>query len=469
MIRLFNQYVSLKSPLIILLEGVLILLALVAAVKLRFWNDLEEFQFYTAWPGFGARALVVVLIFQISFYYHDLYAVIAPVPRREQLVRLGQSLGASSLVLGFLYFLFPSLLLGRGVFFIMMFLVIVAVTVARIAVDRAWQATGPSPKVLILGVGELAQSVARELTRRKDLQLRVIGLVAEEASQFTPGQMLFGYPVLGTAGQLEAIANQCGASRIIVAMQERRGTLPIRDLVTLRVKGWEVEEAQSTLAALTGRVALNMVQPSWLVFSDGFRRSKFTMFLKRIMDLLLSFVGLVVTSPLMALVAIGIKLDSPGPILYRQERVGWKDRRFSVLKFRSMREGAESVSGAQWSQEGDPRITRLGQYLRRFRLDELPQFLNIVAGDMSFVGPRPERPFFVEQLRERIPYYDERHAVRPGLTGWAQTQYRYGASIDDSAHKLEYDLFYMKNMSIPFDCAIIFRTVQIVLNGRGGR
>jgi sugar transferase (PEP-CTERM system associated) len=269
--------------------------------------------------------------------------------------------------------------------------------------------------------------------------------------------------------ELPALVAQYGISRIIVALEDRRQTLPIRDLVRLRVAGVRVEEAHSTVSSLTGRVWLETVKPSWFVFSDGFRRSALTAFLKRTIDLACGLLGLVLSSPLMLIVAAAIRVDSRGPVIYRQPRVGLRGRVFDVLKFRSMRIDAEAQNGAQWASECDPRVTRVGGFLRKYRLDELPQFVNVIRGEMSFVGPRPERPVFVEQLRKEISYYDERHTVRPGLTGWAQVQYQYGASVEDAARKMEYDLFYLKNMSILFDCAIIFKTVGIVLTGHGGR
>jgi sugar transferase (PEP-CTERM system associated) len=274
--------------------------------------------------------------------------------------------------------------------------------------------------------------------------------------------------VLGCGKNLDSIVEKNGISRIIVALEDRRNTLPIRDLVRLRVQGIRIEDAHSVIAALTGRVWLETVRPSWFVFSDGFRRSTLTLIIKRALDLALAIVGLTISSPIMILVALAVRLDSRGPAIYRQTRVGLGGRCFDVLKFRSMRTDAEQGTGAQWSSANDPRVTRVGHYLRKYRLDELPQFLNVIRGEMSFVGPRPERPEFVGELRKEIPYYDERHSVRPGITGWAQVQYRYGSSVEDALRKLEYDLFYLKNMSPVFDCAIVVRTIGIVLNGQAG-
>jgi exopolysaccharide biosynthesis polyprenyl glycosylphosphotransferase len=240
-------------------------------------------------------------------------------------------------------------------------------------------------------------------------------------------------------------------------------------LVSLRVQGLRVDDAPTALAGLTGRISLRSVRPSWFVFSEGFHRSKWNDLLKRILDLVAAVIGLLASLPIMLFVAVAIRLDSKGSIIYRQKRVGRMNRPFEVLKFRSMRVDAEKESGAQWATENDPRITRIGRFLRKYRLDELPQFINVIRGEMSFVGPRPERPEFVTQLREKIPYYDERHSVRPGLTGWAQVRYSYGSSVDDASQKLEYDLFYLKNMSLTFDLAILFNTIRIVLGGHGGR
>jgi sugar transferase (PEP-CTERM system associated) len=268
---------------------------------------------------------------------------------------------------------------------------------------------------------------------------------------------------------VERISKQRDISRIIVAMEDRRGVLPTRELVSLRVQGVRVDDVSSALSALTGRVSLRSVKPSWFVFSDGFHRSKWNDLVKRVLDLAFGVLGFVVSIPIMVLVAVAVRLDSRGPIIYRQSRVGRMGKCFEVLKFRSMKVDAEKDNGAQWASQNDPRMTRLGSFLRRYRLDELPQFINVIRGEMSFVGPRPERPCFVEDLRKTIAYYDERHSVRPGITGWAQVQYTYGASIEDAFNKLEYDLFYLKNMSVTFDLAIILRTVRIVVRGFGGR
>jgi sugar transferase (PEP-CTERM system associated) len=318
-------------------------------------------------------------------------------------------------------------------------------------------------RVLILGIGELARSVAAALASREDLRVTVAGYLTGGEPSGAPPK---GGRILGRVEELITIVRSTQVDRIIVALEERRNVLPVRDLVRLRMEGVRVEDAQSALAELSGRVALNAIQPSWFVFSEGFRRSDLMVLMKDAIDLVCATLGFVLSLPIMAVVAAAIKLDSPGPVIYRQRRVGVGGRCFEVYKFRSMRPNAEQ-DGAQWAAQDDPRVTRVGALLRKYRLDELPQFINVMRGDMSFVGPRPERPEFVEELRAAIPYYDERHTVRPGITGWAQVQYEYGASVEAAYRKLEYDLYYLKHMSALFDIRIILRTIKTVISGKG--
>ena len=340
----------------------------------------------------------------------------------------------------------------------------------RTVLDAAWPVTVPKQNILILGSQNMAVIVARELHRREDLNVQIAGfLEAGGATLPQEGAALLGHPILGTMDDLESVVRECQISRIIVALENRRGSLPIRELVRLKVLGVRVDDAHSTVSSLTGRIWLDMVRPSWFIFSDGFGRTRLMLVFKRIVDLAFGLLGLVLSSPIMLAVAIAVWLDSGSPVIFSQTRVGLKGRCFDVLKFRSMRVDAEAGTGAQWAQKDDQRVTRIGRHLRKYRLDELPQFINVIRGQMSFVGPRPERPVFVDQLRKAVPYYDERHSVRPGLTGWAQVEYYYGASVEDSYRKLEYDLFYLKNMSLFFDCLIILKTIRIFFTGKGGR
>jgi len=460
MIRVFNQYASLKGTLCFLCEGLLILFAPLLAVKLRFWNEAGRFESYTDSSEFVIQCSVFAIVFLALFYWNGLYDLRKP-GRLTHLFGLTQALGIACLILGASYYVIPSLLLGRGVFFIALGVVLLAVVCTRILGATFWRMAMPTENTIILGTHSLAVDLAQALHERHDLSTKLVGFVEQEGNKQGFGTLL-GYPVLGTLNQLEEIVAANQIRRVVVAIEERRRVLPVAPLVRLKVEGVVVEEAQTVIAALTGHVRLQTLLPSWVVFADGFRRSTFTLVVKRIVDVVCSVIGFLVSLPIMVLTAIAIKLDSKGPIFYRQQRVGYKGHCFDVLKFRSMHVDAEA-DGAQFSTADDPRITRVGRFIRRFRLDEFPQFVNVIRGEMSFVGPRPERPVFVEQLRERTAYYDQRHSVRPGLTGWAQVQYRYGSSIDDACVKLEYDLFYLQNMSILFDLLIIFKTIRTVL------
>lgn len=499
MIRVLNQYVSPKSIVLFLTEAGLIVLALLVSVWIRFLGNATSVESYISPPEFTIQVAAFLATLLVCFYYSDLYSLNVIRGRNEVLIGLGQSLGSGCLLLALLYFVFPSLILGRGVFFISVALVPLFVITSRILLDRLWRAAAPAERVLILGSEALAIAVAGELLRREDLNAELVGFVqlapvgrlgearpgvvktswvaasaagrgsavATVASMAQDAEVL-GRPLISNPANLQAFVEEAGVSRIIVAMEDLRGALPTRDLVRLRVQGIRVEDANSTIAALTGRVWLRTVKPSWFVFSDGFHRSTTTLILKRSIDLAAGVLGLILSLPMMLCVAVAVRLDSKGPVLFRQTRVGLRGKTFELLKFRSMRVDAES-NGAQWASTNDPRITRIGRFLRKYRFDELPQFLNVIRGEMSFVGPRPERPCFVEELRKTIPYYDERHSVRPGLTGWAQVQYAYGSSIEDAFNKLEYDLFYLQNLSVVFDLAIVFQTIRIVVGGRGGR
>jgi sugar transferase (PEP-CTERM system associated) len=467
MVHIFSRYVSLRTALLACLEGCCIALAVVCGAGLRFWQDPMEFHSYIGRPDFFIQLLIVVAIFQLCFNLSNLYDCSSIRSRSSELLHLTQATGVGTIILGLLYTLYPDFLLGRGVFLISVALIALFALLSRVLLDNVWRLAIPRQRVLICGATQLGLTVAREMTRRRDLNLELAGFVS--CGDLPPGaDMLAGHRIYGNLTCLEGIATAQNISRIVVAVEDRRGTLPIRELVTLRVRGIYIEDAHSLISSLTGRVWLETIRPSWFVFSEGFRRSRLTLVLKRMLDLTSASIGLIVTAPLMALVAAAVKLDSKGPVIYRQERVGLRGKPFEVLKFRSMATTAEA-GGVQWAQLNDARVTRLGALIRKYRLDELPQFVNILKGEMSFVGPRPERPEFLELLRREIPYYDERHSVRPGLTGWAQVEYRYGSNIEDAKHKLEYDLFYLKNLSIFFDIAIVLKTFRIVLSGSGAR
>jgi sugar transferase (PEP-CTERM system associated) len=307
-----------------------------------------------------------------------------------------------------------------------------------------------------------------EIKGRGDISYDIRLLIGQENGDYSRRE-LQGIPIRYGFEDLFDLAEIEQASSIIVALDQKRGVMPYKELLNCKVKGIAIIDGESFYERITGKVLVEKINPSWLIFSDGFVKSPAAKFIKRLVGFVLSLVMLVLLSPLLAIVAIAIKLDSKGPMLFSQERVGEDGKTFKVYKFRSMREDAEAVSGPVWAEEDDPRITRVGRIIRKLRIDELPQLWNVLKGDMSIVGPRPERPFFVEKLKTKIPYYKERFAVKPGVTGWAQVKYAYGATEEDALEKLKYDLYYIKNMSLFMDLMVIFHTVKIVLLGRGSR
>lgn len=315
-------------------------------------------------------------------------------------------------------------------------------------------------RVYVLGTGDRAQRLLDGLRQRSELGVEVVGWTGNilgELTRETAGSHLLG------------VAHEKGVHRVIVAMPDRRLTLPVEELLDLRLAGVKVEEATSWLEKISGRIEVEQLYPSWLIFADGFSFGTGLSALRHFLSMLVAAISLLLTLPLFPFIMLVIKLDSPGQAFYRQKRVGRAGTVFHCYKFRTMREDAEADTGATWATDDDPRITRVGRILRTSRLDELPQLWCVLKGDMNFVGPRPERPEFVELLSKEIPYYGVRHVVRPGITGWAQVQYKYGNTTEDAREKLQYDLFYIKNASIGLDFWIIFQTIKIVLLGRGAQ
>ena len=277
------------------------------------------------------------------------------------------------------------------------------------------------------------------------------------------------YEILGSYSDLLSIIKRQKADRIIVALDDRRGKLPVEDLVSCKFAGVSIDDSLNIQEELTGKIMTSGLYPSWLIFSDGFNQSRLLLATKRLLDIILSSILLIISLPIWLIIPILIKIDSAGPVFFSQRRVGEKEKIFKIFKFRSMRHEAEKTTGPVWCDVHDDRITRVGNFIRRSRIDELPQLYNILKGDMSFVGPRPERPSFVKKLKEIIPFYSERFAIKPGLTGWAQINYPYGANVEDANEKLEYDLFYIKHLSVLTDLIIVLRTAKVVLLRFGSR
>ena len=448
---------------LLLFESVLIVGAVVLAAWLRLGDD--AWLVLTVEQGFQKAALIAFTC-QMCLYFADLYNPRVISDRRELFVRTVRALGATSFLLAASYYWFPSLILGRGVFILSAFLVIGLVIGWRLLFEWLVSSIAPRERLLLVGTNAPAVALARELhDLRRQLGVEIVGFIDPNPERV--GAPVINPGVIGTIEDIPAIVRARSVDRVVVSLSEARGTLHMDTLLEMKLDGVAFAHLASVYEEYTGKIAVENLRPSWFIFSDGFKRSAWLPFVKRGIDIGLSAVGLVVGAPVMGGVALLIKATSEGPVVYHQERVGQHGRVFTVHKFRSMWLNAEAATGAVWSSADDPRIMPVGRFLRRTRLDELPQLWNILAGDMSFVGPRPERPEFVGQLAKQIPYYGQRHAVRPGLTGWAQVRYTYGASVEDALMKLQYDLFYIKNMSLSLDLFIIFSTIKTVVLRRG--
>ncbi len=321
-------------------------------------------------------------------------------------------------------------------------------------------------RVLILGAGKLATDLCQILLSKRTAMYEVVGFLDQDPKRV--GEQLVNPGIIGTYDQLFEMVERYKVQTIAVCLEDRRTTLPVQTLLHFKAFGLDVVDGHHLYEEESGRLSIDLLRPRALIFSAGFQRRALSMGLKRFVDILASVVGLLVLVPVFVVVGLLIKLDSPGPVFFRQIRVGLRGQPYMIWKFRSMSNDAEK-NGPRWAATDDPRVSRVGRWLRKLRLDELPQFINVLKGEMSLVGPRPERPVFVQELRKQIPYYDIRHTVRPGITGWAQTQFRYGASAEDSHVKLQYDLYYVKNLSLPLDIRIVTETVRVVLLGEGAR
>ncbi|BBO67321.1 glycosyl transferase [Desulfosarcina alkanivorans] len=464
MLRLFKQYYPVRNALFVVGEGLFIFLSVIIASWLLIGNE-----FIVNSQALVLKTLLIASVCQLCLYYNDLYDLNVTNSYQELLIRLLQALGASAIFLALVYFLFPVCIIGRGIFIVSICFVVGFIVIWRIAYTHVLNHGLFDKKIVLLGSGDLAKNIAKEILDKKDCGYRVAAVVNGKEYD---GECLVQTPVNICRNDYSDLCKNAKAlniDKIVVAIEERRQGFPIRQLLQCRVDGIEVIEGTSFYEMLTGKLIVEKINPSWLIFSEGFRKSWLRKVLKRTGDLILSFIMLILLAPVLIAVAILIKLDSKGPVFFSQERVGEDRKPYMVHKFRSMVQDAEKKSGPVWAQSNDSRVTRIGKFIRKWRIDEFPQLFNVIKGEMSFVGPRPEREFFVKELEEAIPYYAERFSVKPGVTGWAQVSYPYGASVEDAKEKLNYDLFYIKNMSILMDMMVIMRTVKTVLFGEGAR
>ncbi len=462
-VRIFSHYVSGKS--LVLIFGDLMILT--TSISLGEWLRLAGLPgVWLGIPPLLPKVAVFVLLGILTFSVSGLYSHSPHLGRKELAVRVMASAAVWTILFALLAFSIPALRLGRLASFLGFGLGTVGATGLRWSLSNCATSSRSRERLLFLGATPVADRIISEL-EAKNPGYQVLGYVDDRP--ISEIALNNGFRVLGTTQELPEIVATTQAETIVVALAERRGTFPMQAILDCKLRGVLIEDWPAFYEKLTGKIVVQNLRPSWLVFSEGFNQTRVTRLVKRIVDLVLSFVFLALGWPIFLLVALAIKLDSHGPVFFRQERIGERGRTFRLLKFRTMVRDAEAHTGPIWATDDDPRITRAGRWLRKTRLDEFPQILNVLKGEMSFIGPRPERPHFVAQLQEKIPYYAQRHTIKPGITGWAQVRYHYGASIEDAEEKLQYDLYYVKNMSNFLDILILLSSIQVVLFGKGAR
>jgi len=467
-IRVLGQYLQTTVGALALTECVVFVATFYGAIMTRFGLNLNDLQAFERAVGLLLpRAILFSVVMVISLLAFGLYSARQRAPVAGLFIRGGAALTVAVSLMAAALYILPGLWIDRGVVAIAALSAIPAAALLRLFFYRVVDENLFKRRVLIYGSGTHATAITR-LRRRSDRQgFLIVGFVqaADEVCALPSHQLL---------DMQHNLIDLCGARRVdevVVAMDDRRRGFPTEELLQCRFRGVQVTELPTFLERETGRVRMDVIRPSWMIFADGFKGGALRMISSRALDLLVSSLILLSALPVMLLTAIAIKLEDGwrAEVFYRQKRVGLAGRTFYILKFRSMRMDAEHNGSAVWAQRGDPRVTQVGALIRKLRIDELPQILNVFRGCMSFVGPRPERPQFVTEFAEKIPYYVLRHCVKPGITGWAQLCYPYGSSERDALEKLQYDLYYVKNKSLLFDLAILVQTVEVVLLGKGAR
>lgn len=467
-IRLFGQHIYLSIAVLTVTEAVLFYVSVYGAALARFHADLgsatalHDFR-GALWP----RALLFSLVMVICLLAFGLYSARQRARVTGIALRLGVALFTGFAATAVLFYLIPDLWIGRGVVGLAALGAFCGTVFSRFAFSHVVDEGFFKRRVLVYGSGESAAAIAG-LRRRSDRRgFEVVGFIA------APGEAraVDNSRIVAPTDNLVELCQKFEAVEVVVAMDDRRRGFPIANLLRCRLAGIDVTEALTFLERETGRVRIDILNPTWMIFGEGFRRDQVRLVTSRGLDIVASLTVLALAWPVMLLAMLGIKLEEgwKAPVLYRQRRVGLLGETYELLKFRSMRTDAERDGRAQWARQSDPRVTRVGAIIRKCRIDELPQLLNVLRGEMSFVGPRPERPEFVAELAERIPYYIERHSVKPGITGWAQLCYPYGSCERDALEKLQYDLYYIKNNTLLFDLAILLQTVEVVFLGKGAR
>ena len=457
MIRLFNVYYPVRTLVLLIGEALIVWTSFLlgAVYELR-----EDSYLVLNYEGGYLKILGVTLLVLLCSHWLDLYDTARLQTKGELYFRLLMVPGVLAFVLAAIAYVRPNYLLGNGSSAVGLLILTVALFGWRLGFTWLVQLPILVERVYVLGDGERAQRVVQGLRQNPEIGV--------EIASWT-GKMEGAVTLEAVAAHLMEVVEKQKVHRVIVATPDRRGTVPMKELLELRMRGVKIEEATSWLEKINGKIEVENLNPSWLVFGQGFRRGNVFVVVRRVLSVVISLVGLILALPLFPFIMLAIYFDSKGPIFYTQTRVGKGGHNFKVVKFRTMQPDAEASTGPKWAGNHDPRITRIGKFLRSSRLDEIPQLWCVLNGDMAFVGPRPERPEFIEMLSKEIPYYGVRHMVRPGLTGWAQVRYKYGSTVADAREKLQYDLFYIKNASIGLDLLIMFQTVKTVLLRRGAQ
>jgi len=457
---------------LILVDALLAIAALYSAAVLRLgYAELSQ-KLYESSTIYSALVFVLIVLF--SSHLMEVYDPTKNGKKREIVVNILFGLVTSFSLLSVAYYLNPSVMMGRGVLIIALCLS----AFLQFCWHSLYLAGKNSPRlsqrVLVLGTGTLAAQIG-EMVNSNSRNFTLAGYASCDNGSQLKDDTESSRPavpqdaILGNSDDLLDIALRSQAGMIVVALSQRRGVFPLGEVLKCKLNNIQIMDAPAYYELVQGKLMLEAITPSWFIFSQGFRRTTMFSICKRAVDIILSCTGILLTLPFFPLIALAIKLDSKGPVFFRQERVGNNEKPFVLIKFRTMGQDAEKGTGAVWAGKNDPRVTKLGRFLRGTRIDEIPQLINVLKGDMSFVGPRPERPEFVEKLKLVIPYYSKRHFIKPGLTGWAQVRYPYGASVEDAVEKLRYDLYYVKNISHFLDTLIFFETIKVVLFGRGVR
>ena len=462
MLRLFGKTYPIRKFILFFWEGIFLYITLFVLTSL---TTGEIPSYHNPLPFL--RVILVVITCLLSLYYFGLYSFRPGMDFLEMTRRLLQALGSASIFLGLVYWAIPPLLPGKWVYFWEILLFIALSSIWRyVYLLMIKRQIGARPTA-ILAQGGFPRQIVQETRDNPDCGYKIQGIIASPSESDAYSDLDLPSVERGFDDLLSKV-HRLGAEEIIVAMDERRGNMPIDELIACKMQGIDITEGETFIEATQGKILVDKINPSWLIFKQGFQKSRATLLGKRLVGGLLSLVGLILTLPVTVLTALLIKLESEGPIFYRQVRVGKDGVPFEVIKFRSMTKDAEK-DGAKWATQNDSRVTRVGRVIRKTRIDEIPQMWNVLKGEMSFVGPRPERPEFVKELKKQIRFYDQRHTVQPGLTGWAQINYPYGSSVEDAKRKLEYDLYYIKHMSIWLDLFIILKTVKTILFREGAR